>query len=615
MVIINKFKINFKNRVAALSLSATMLGTIALGLNGCSEKKYESQSDYYEVSMDEVNPGENRAVLFNIGNYKISGRSNLHSVINANESGVAAGLIINTNAENKYDIYRDVEYVKYIIENSKVDYPVYLDVSRMMVNQKIRIDEILTLISSFCSKLSSNKIYVGVCGTEQDIKTLKDNDTGSVLSAYDILLLDNDPEINLEVSSTIRKNDDEIFYTYSNLQSIINEKNLNNPENFKLDHIHYVEDGERFSDIAFLYGISVEDLLLYNGYDLNTNISNIDKVRIPSVFLSTSKNEFSAIKNDKPLVGVDISCYQNDIDWNKMKEKVDFAIIRASWSTNVDTTYEIKAQKCMEYNIPMGAYCFNECRSEKYLNNDELKKAIEKQTSVFLEAISGKLITYPVYFDHEVGQDYTEEQVVVMLDTWHEMTSKAGYIPGFYSSQSTYQIFKRLYDSRYGQGSLDEKFDIWIAGDFNYFNNKGIYYRGADVDIDNVRKNISDVKTTDLSSPKYDLIAADVVQITERGVNSGATNDNGKVDIDVTFNKYVDKYVDFEQLTDEEKEFLATIEPEQKSEIIYEFSKFINGNIKGIGIGIVIGAVFTEIIRVAIKKSKEIKKNVKQYTK
>ena len=313
MAIINKFKINFKNRVAALSLSATMLGTIALGLNGCSEKKYESQSDYYEVSMDEVNPGENRAVLFNIGNYKISGRSNLHSVINANESGVAAGLIINTNAENKYDIYRDVEYVKYIIENSKVDYPVYLDVSRMMVNQKIRIDEILTLISSFCSKLSSNKIYVGVCGTEQDIKTLKDNDTGSVLSAYDILLLDNDPEINLEVSSTIRKNDDEIFYTYSNLQSIINEKNLNNPENFKLDHIHYVEDGERFSDIAFLYGISVEDLLLYNGYDLNTDISNIDKVRIPSVFLSTSKNEFSATKNDKPLVGVDIACYQNDI--------------------------------------------------------------------------------------------------------------------------------------------------------------------------------------------------------------------------------------------------------------------------------------------------------------
>ena len=45
-----------------------------------------------------------------------------------------------------------------------------------MDNDSLRVDEVLSLISDFCSKLSTNRIYVGVAGTEANIAKLKEYD-------------------------------------------------------------------------------------------------------------------------------------------------------------------------------------------------------------------------------------------------------------------------------------------------------------------------------------------------------------------------------------------------------------------------------------------------------
>jgi GH25 family lysozyme M1 (1,4-beta-N-acetylmuramidase) len=154
------------------------------------------------------------------------------------------------------------------------------------------------------------------------------------------------------------------------------------------------------------------------------------------------------------LKGIDISQWQGTIDWEKVKNQVDFVIIRAGYGkcySQKDPSFEEYYAACERYNIPKGVYWFS------YAVNKE--EAIQ-EADVCLECIKGKKFEYPVWFDYEAPEGFESAQkdpdtARVIIDTFCQRVYQAGYFVGLYSYYSLL-INTIPFD-------LQEKYDIWIA--------------------------------------------------------------------------------------------------------------------------------------------------------
>lgn len=105
-------------------------------------------------------------------------------------------------------------------------------------------------------------------------------------------------------------------------------------------------------------------------------------------------------ENVKSFHGIDVSNYQGDIDWQKVKAAgVDFAMIRVGYrgysvgNVKLDESYEKNLKGATEAGIDVGVYFFSQATS--------VQEAIEEAWTV-LDCISDYDITYPVVFDWEV---------------------------------------------------------------------------------------------------------------------------------------------------------------------------------------------------------------------
>ena len=58
-------------------------------------------------------------------------------------------------------------------------------------------------------------------------------------------------------------------------------------------------------------------------------------------------------------LGIDISSHQGELDFSKLKNEVDFIILRAAWGTNTDRMFEYYYSECKKYNIKVGAYLYS----------------------------------------------------------------------------------------------------------------------------------------------------------------------------------------------------------------------------------------------------------------
>lgn len=72
--------------------------------------------------------------------------------------------------------------------------------------------------------------------------------------------------------------------------------------------------------------------------------------------------------------GIDVSEHQGEINWNDLKSKIDFAILRLGWIGNkdnhtLDKQFERNYNECKRLAIPVGAYIY--C----YANNEESAKS------------------------------------------------------------------------------------------------------------------------------------------------------------------------------------------------------------------------------------------------
>jgi len=108
----------------------------------------------------------------------------------------------------------------------------------------------------------------------------------------------------------------------------------------------------------------------------------------------------SAIKTVEGAVfGIDVSKYNGEIDWKKVKEQgVKFAIIRCGYrgsKTGViveDPYYRKNIEGAIKEEIPVGVYFFTQAMDEK--------EAVEEASAV-LSLTKGYKLTYPIFIDSE----------------------------------------------------------------------------------------------------------------------------------------------------------------------------------------------------------------------
>ena len=126
--------------------------------------------------------------------------------------------------------------------------------------------------------------------------------------------------------------------------------------------------------------------------------------------------------------GIDVSRWQGDIDWTKVK--TDFCVIQAGYGRELsqkDEKFERNYSGCKAAGVPCGAYWYSYATSE-----DEARK----EAAVCIEVLKGKQFEYPIYYDVEEQRILSlgKDKVSAIINAFCGELEKAGYFVGVYMS-------------------------------------------------------------------------------------------------------------------------------------------------------------------------------------
>nr|DAY73495.1 MAG TPA: hypothetical protein [Caudoviricetes sp.] len=170
--------------------------------------------------------------------------------------------------------------------------------------------------------------------------------------------------------------------------------------------------------------------------------------------------------------GIDVSVYQGDIDWSRVKPYIDFAILRIGLGDDIpsqdDAKFERNYAECVRLSIPFAVYFFS------YAVN---KAKVQSEIAHIKRLLEGKTINAPVYIDVENtrGLDWRTISNADMLSIMQEFNTQLNalsYKMGIYSSRSAFwneKMSDPWYDNvskwvaEYGDkvNDFNRTYDIW----------------------------------------------------------------------------------------------------------------------------------------------------------
>lgn len=180
--------------------------------------------------------------------------------------------------------------------------------------------------------------------------------------------------------------------------------------------------------------------------------------------------------------GIDVSQYQGQINWELVKNHIDFAILRCGYGQDLpeqdDPTFKRNADECTRLGIPFGVYLYS------YATNES--EALSEARHV-MRLVKNYRMAYPIYLDLEdprIGR-LSNEQIEKNSRVWAEELVKNKYFPGFYASyywwttKLTGPFFNRYtkWVARYAEELGAKDFDMW------QYTDKG-FVEGIDAPVD-----------------------------------------------------------------------------------------------------------------------------------
>lgn len=157
--------------------------------------------------------------------------------------------------------------------------------------------------------------------------------------------------------------------------------------------------------------------------------------------------------------GIDVSSHNGNVNFNNVKNHIDFCLIRCGYGNNEtrqDDIYYIKnINECEKLNIPYGIYLYSYA-----LNLNEAKSEVEHVKRLLKN--TGKNFKYGIWFDMEDGDNYkkrngmpSNDMLVSICYYFCECIEKLGYYTGIYASLD-------WLNTKLNNNKLD-RFDKWVA--------------------------------------------------------------------------------------------------------------------------------------------------------
>ena len=179
-----------------------------------------------------------------------------------------------------------------------------------------------------------------------------------------------------------------------------------------------------------------------------------ERIDVQSEDNGISTYSMDALPSGATAQGIDVSVWQGDIDWQKVKDAgIDFAIIRLGyWTNGTDKKLERNVSECERLGIPWGAYLYSYC-------SDPSQAAAEADHAIdLLNQLKAKGYTpdLPVYFDMEDDDLLSgSRDFAGMATQFCSKIEAAGYTAGVYANKNWW--------TNYLTSSVFNNWSRWVA--------------------------------------------------------------------------------------------------------------------------------------------------------
>lgn len=167
------------------------------------------------------------------------------------------------------------------------------------------------------------------------------------------------------------------------------------------------------------------------------------------------------------LVGIDVSYWQGDIDWDAVDDTgIDFAFIRVGHGERkLDKKFKEYIKAANKEKIPVGVYFYSTAQSVE----DSILDA-----QFVIDSIEGYKISYPVVIDVEDKSqvDLGKDEITEIVKAFCDEIKAAGYTPMIYCNENWYRNYVDFDEldgierwiARYAGAPADDiERDIWQA--------------------------------------------------------------------------------------------------------------------------------------------------------
>lgn len=129
--------------------------------------------------------------------------------------------------------------------------------------------------------------------------------------------------------------------------------------------------------------------------------------------------------------GIDVSSHQGVINWDEVKNHIDYAIIRCGYGANRTTQDDVyfkrNADECTRLGIPFGVYLYSYADTMEWSNSE---------VEHVLRLVEGYQMAYPIYYDIEdkVQANLSNEALTDIVVNFCDKLEKQGYYVGVYAN-------------------------------------------------------------------------------------------------------------------------------------------------------------------------------------
>jgi len=335
----------------------------------------------------------------------------IENIEGAKRVGIDVGVYWYSYATTVEGAYAEAEACHEVIKGYDLTFPVYFDIEDpTQVN--LSVSQLSAIVEAFCTRMQSKGYYVGVYSYASFLNTKLYKE---VLDKYDVWVA----HVGVDHPS--------YSGNYGMWQYSFTGKVDGIPNTVDLDHCYknypYIISPESFTG---------------GGTATTTTTTTTTTTKITTI--------------PPKARGIDVSFYQENIDWKAVKEAgIDFAIIRAGYGRLIsqkDTKFDQNVAGAKAAGIDVGVYWYS------YADTPE---AAVTEAEVCYEVIKDYQFEYPIYFDIEdpMIADLPPEQLSAITDAFCSTLEKKGYYVGVtsYTSFLTYKLLPYIF----------EKYDTWVA--------------------------------------------------------------------------------------------------------------------------------------------------------